>query len=145
MSVRAIQVLLAEDDPAAAQITIEALRDPRVRPVVHVVSDGEEALNFLHRQPPYADAPRPDIILLDLNMPKVDGREVLVRIKADATLDSIPVIVLTSSSNPNDVEAAYRLQVAGYITKYSELDRYFTAIRSLKELWFNVITLPGRT
>ena len=145
MPVRAIQILLAEDDPAAAQLTIEALRDPRVRPVVHLVSDGEAALDFLHRQPPYADAPRPDIILLDLNMPKIDGREVLVRIKADATLDSIPVIVLTSSSNPTDVEAAYRLQVAGYITKYSELDRYFTAIRSLKELWFNVITLPGRT
>jgi chemotaxis family two-component system response regulator Rcp1 len=145
LPVRAIQILLAEDDPAAAQLTIEALRDPRVRPVVHLVSDGEAALDFLHRQPPYADAPRPDIILLDLNMPKIDGREVLVRIKANATLDSIPVIVLTSSSNPTDVEAAYRLQVAGYITKYSELDRYFTAIRSLKELWFNVITLPGRT
>jgi two-component system response regulator len=113
--------------------------------VVHVVSDGEEALSFLHRQPPYADAPRPDIILLDLTLPKIDGREVLVRIKADASLDSIPVIVVTSSSNPSDVEAAYRLQVAGYIPKCSELDRYFTAIRSLKELWFNVITLPGRT
>ncbi len=145
MQVRAIQVLLAEDDPAAAQLTIEALRDPRVRPVVHVVADGEEALSFLHREPPYADAPRPDIILLDLNMPKIDGREVLARIKTDASLKSIPVIVLTSSSNPNDVEVAYRHQVAGYITKYSELDRYFTAIRSLKELWFNVITLPGRT
>jgi two-component system response regulator len=136
--------LLVEDSPASAQLTLEALRDPRVPNRIHVVTDGEEALRFLYREPPHAAAPRPDIVLLDLNLPKVDGREVLATIKSDAKLKDIPVIVLTSSTDPQDVEFVYRHQAAGYITKHVELDRYFTAVRLLKELWFNVMTLPEK-
>jgi CheY-like chemotaxis protein len=139
-----IEVLLVEDSPAAAQLTLEALRDALVPNRIHVVADGEEALKFLRREPPHADAVRPNLILLDLNLPKVDGRAVLARIKADPSLMDIPVIVLTCSSNLQDVEDAYRHQVAGYITKPSDLDEYFTAIRMLKELWFRVMTFPTR-
>ena len=139
-----IHVLLVEDSPASALLTQEALRDPRVPNRIHVVADGEEALRFLYREPPHVDAPRPDLVLLDLNLPKVDGREVLAAIKGDAKLKDIPVIVLTSSANPEDVEFVYRHQAAGYITKHADLDDYFTAIRLLKELWFNVMTLPEK-
>jgi two-component system, chemotaxis family, response regulator Rcp1 len=137
-----IEILLVEDSPAAALLTTEALRDPRVSYHVQVVEDGEEALKFLHREAPYSAGARPDLILLDLNLPKVDGREVLATIKADASLMDIPVIVLTCSSNPADVEDAYRHQAAGYITKPAELDEFFIAIRSLIQVWFNVMTLP---
>jgi CheY-like chemotaxis protein len=137
-----IEILLVEDSPAAALLTTEALRDPKVSYHVQIVEDGEEALKFLHREGPHSAAPRPDLILLDLNLPKVDGREVLATIKADASLMDIPVIVLTCSNNPTDVENAYHHQAAGYITKPAPLDEYFTAIRSLIQLWFNVMTLP---
>jgi CheY-like chemotaxis protein len=137
-----IEILLVEDSPAAALLTTEALRDPKVSYHVQVVVDGEEALKFLHREAPHPSAPRPDLILLDFNLPKVDGRQVLATIKADANLMDIPVIVLTCSSNPSDVEDAYHYQAAGYITKPAALDEYFTAIRSLTQLWFNVMTMP---
>jgi len=139
-----IQVLLVEDSPAAALLTQEAMRDPRVPNRIHVVADGDEALRFLYREPPHDDAPRPDLILLDLNLPKVDGRDVLAKIKTDGNLKDIPVVVLTCSGNPRDVEHVYRHQAAGYITKHADLDKYFTAIRLLKELWFNVMTLPKK-
>jgi CheY-like chemotaxis protein len=137
-----IEVLLVEDSPAAAQLTLEALRDALIPNQIHVVGDGEEALKFVHQEPPYSHAPRPNLILLDLNLPKVDGRHVLATIKADPSLMDIPVIVLTCSENPQDVEGAYQHQVAGYITKPGDLDEYFTAIRLLKQLWFKVMTLP---
>jgi chemotaxis family two-component system response regulator Rcp1 len=139
-----LEVLLVEDSPEAAQLTLEALRDALVPNRISVATDGEQALGFLHRKPPYSDTPRPDLILLDLNLPKVDGRTVLATIKADENLMDIPVIVLTCSDNPADVEGAYQHQVAGYITKPSDLDEYFTAVRALKQLWFNVMTLPRR-
>ena len=131
-----------EDSPEAAQLTLEALRDALVPNHIHVVGDGEKALQFIHQEPPYSDAPRPNLILLDLNLPKVDGRNVLATIKSDPSLMDIPVIVLTCSEDPKDVEGAYQHQVAGYITKSADLDEYFTAIRSLKQLWFKVMTLP---
>jgi chemotaxis family two-component system response regulator Rcp1 len=137
-----IEILLVEDSPEAAHLTIEALRDPKVNYHVQVVEDGEEALHFLHREEPHLSAPRPDLIFLDLNLPKIDGRKVLATIKAEENLMDIPVIVLTCSSNPADVEDAYRHQVAAYITKPAGLDEYFAAIRSLTQLWFNRITLP---
>ena len=139
-----LEVLLIEDSPEAAQLTLEALRDALVPNHISVVADGEQALGFLQRDPPYSDTPRPDLILLDLNLPKVDGRAVLARIKADESLMGIPVVLLTCSENPADVEGAYPHQVAGYITKPSDLDEFFTAVRSLKQLWFNVMTLPRR-
>jgi CheY-like chemotaxis protein len=137
-----IDILVVEDSAADAQLTLEALRDARVSNRIHVARDGEEALSFLCQEPPHANAPRPDIILLDLNLPKIDGRAVLERIKSDPTLKDIPVIVLSVSSNPADVEKAYHHQAAGYITKRAELDQYFTSIRLLKELWLNVMTVP---
>ena len=139
-----IEVLLVEDSPGAAQLTREALRDALVPNHIHVVADGEEALRFLHQEPPYADTPKPDLILLDLNLPKVDGRTVLSTVKSDSSLMDIPVIVLTCSDNPRDIEHAYRHQAAGYITKPADLDDYFIAVRSLKELWFNVMALPTK-
>jgi two-component system, chemotaxis family, response regulator Rcp1 len=141
---QSLEILLVEDSPADANLTMEALRDPQVPNRIHVVGDGVEALRFLRRHAPHAAAPRPDIILLDLNLPRMDGKEVLAEIKSDANLKDIPVIVLTCSGNPQDVEHVYRNQAAGYITKHPELDRYFTAIRSLKELWFNFMTLPKK-
>ena len=137
-----IEILLVEDNPATAQLTIEALRDPKVSYHVDVVEDGEEALHFLHREAAYLAAPRPDLIFLDLGLPKIDGRKVLATIKADESLRDIPVIVLSCSSNPTDVEEGYRNQIAGYVTKPAGLDEYFTAIRSVTQLWFNVMTLP---
>jgi two-component system, chemotaxis family, response regulator Rcp1 len=137
-----IEILLVEDNPAAAQLTLEALRDAQTPNRIHVVAEGEEALRFLRRAAPWSTAPRPHLILLDLNLPKLDGRAVLAMIKSDRSLMDIPVIVLTCSSNPQDVEDAYRNQAAGYITKPADLDEYFTAVRLLKQLWFNVMTLP---
>ncbi len=123
-------------------MTSEALRDALVPNRIHVVTDGEAALKFIYQEPPYSVVPRPNLILLDLNLPKVDGRNVLATIKSDPSLMDIPVIVLTCSENPQDVEDAYQHQVAGYITKPADLDEYFTAIRLLKQLWFKVMTLP---
>lgn len=137
-----IEVLLVEDSREAAQLTLEALRDALVPNRIHVVIDGEAALKFIHQEPPFCDAPRPNLILLDLNLPKVDGRNVLATIKSDPSLMDIPVIVLTCSESPQDVEGAYQHQADGYITKPADLDEYFTAIRSLKQLWFKVMTLP---
>lgn len=144
MTEKSIDILLAEDEPATANLTIEALRDARVSYHVFVARDGEEVLHFLHGDPPFANAPRPDLILLDFNLPKMDGREVLAKIKADPSLADIPVVVLTSSSNPHDVSDAYRLHVACYITKPAGLDQYFSAIRSLKELWLKHVTFPEK-
>lgn len=140
---RPIKILLVEDSPADARLTIEALRDARIVNEIHVVSDGDEALSFLRNAAPHQEAPRPDIVLLDLDLPKVDGREVLQEMKADPKLMDIPVIVLTSSKNQADVAAAYKHQASSYIKKPVDPDQYFIAIRSLKELWFNVVTLPA--
>lgn len=137
-----IEILLIEDDPAAARLTIDALRDGHVFAHIYLAQDGEQALQYLNQEPPHHRAKRPDLILLDLSLPKVDGRELLGTIKADERLTAIPVIVLTSSCNPDDVNDAYRKHVACYITKPLDSDEYFSAIRCLKELWFNVVTFP---
>ena len=137
-----INVLLVEDEPATAHLTVVALRDALVSNHVHTVGDGEAALNFLKREPPFAAAPRPDLILLDLNIPKVGGRELLARMKADPALTDIPVVVLTASDNPKDIQEAYRLHASCFITKPSDLDEYFSSIRLLKELWFRVARFP---
>jgi len=123
-------------------LTEEALRDAVVRYSVHIVSDGEAALDFIYRRPPFVDAPRPDLILLDLGLPKIDGQEVLARIKADAHVATIPVVVLTNSDSPKDINDAYRQHVSCYIRKPCAVDEYFTAIRLLKELWFNAASFP---
>jgi CheY-like chemotaxis protein len=139
-----LEILLVEDSPVDAHLTLEGLRDPRTVYNAHVVGDGVEALNFLRRHPPHAAAPRPDIILLDLSLPRMDGKELLAEIKRDELLVDIPVVVLSSSANVDDVKYAYRHHAACYITKSAQLDQYLTAVRTLKELWFHTASLPKK-
>jgi len=139
---RPIEILLVEDSPGDVRLTREALREGKVRTNLHVAEDGVEALRYLRREPPHADAPRPDLILLDLNLPKVDGREVLEAIKGDDGLRSIPVVVLTSSQAETDIARAYGLHVNSYVTKPVDLDRFIEVIQSIKDFWFTIVQLP---
>jgi len=137
-----IHVLLVEDSPADARLTIEAMRDAGIKNEFHLAKDGEEALAFLHKEGRFTNAPTPHFVLLDLDLPKIDGREVLEQMKADARLRRIPVIILTSSKKEDDVSKAYERQVSCYIKKPIDQDQYFLALRVLKELWFRIVTLP---
>ncbi|HKP74685.1 MAG TPA: response regulator [Longimicrobiaceae bacterium] len=139
---RPVEVLLVEDNPGDVRLTREALRDGKVSNHLSVVTDGVEALKFLRRQEPYADAPRPDVVLLDLNLPKKDGREVLQEIKGDPSLRTIPVVILTSSEAERDIAGAYALQANCYITKPVDLDQFITVVRSIEDFWFTVVKLP---
>lgn len=141
---RPIEVLVVEDSEADQHLTTTALRDARIPNDVHVVADGEQALAYLNREGTYADAPRPDLVLLDLNLPKKDGFQVLEEMRADAHLKTIPVIVVSGSARPSDIARAYALQIAGYLVKPLSVDEYFTAIRALKELWFHSVAPPPK-
>ena len=137
-----IEVLLVEDNPGDVRLTREALKEGKVRNNLSVAPDGVEALAFLRRQGKYADAPRPDVILLDLNLPKKDGREVLEEIKADPALRSIPVVILTSSDAERDIVRAYSLHANCYITKPVDLDQFITVVKSIEDFWFTIVKLP---
>ncbi|HEX5870707.1 MAG TPA: response regulator [Longimicrobium sp.] len=137
-----IEVLLVEDNPGDVRLTREALRDGKVHNNLSVAPDGVEALAFLRRQGKYADAPRPDVILLDLNLPKKDGREVLEEVKADPSLRSIPVVILTSSEAERDIAQAYALHANCYITKPVDLDQFITVVKSIEDFWFTIVKLP---
>ena len=139
---RPIEVLLVEDNPGDVRLTREALRDGKVSNRLSVVQDGVEALRFLRREEPYADAPRPDVVLLDLNLPKKDGRQVLQEIKQDPALRTIPVVILTSSDAERDISGAYALQANCYITKPVDLDQFITVVRSIEDFWFSIVKLP---
>ncbi|HTI51323.1 MAG TPA: response regulator [Planctomycetaceae bacterium] len=141
---RPIEILLVEDSPSDADLTKEALHEGRVINHLQVVQDGEQALAFLRRQQPFAAAPRPDLILLDLNLPKKDGREVLAEIKSDDDLKYIPVVVLTTSKEESDVMAAYGRNANCYITKPVDLDQFIDVIRSIDNFWLNIVTLPSK-
>ena len=143
MSSRAIEILLVEDNSADANLTISALRDARILNQVHAVTDGSEALDFLRCKGKYRDAPTVDIVFLDLNIPKINGHQVLAAMKADENLRRIPVVVISSSDNPTDIEQAYNDQVSFYVVKPLDIDQYFSAIRSVKQLFFHVVTLPA--
>jgi CheY-like chemotaxis protein len=134
--------LLVEDNPGDVRLTVEALRDSKVRNRIHVVDDGEKALAFLRCEGEYADARRPDLILLDLNLPRKDGREVLAEIKKDPTLQAIPVVILTSSAAEQDVVQAYNLHANCYITKPVDLEQFLRVIRSIEDFWLMVVMLP---
>jgi len=142
MPERPIEILLVEDNPADAHLTLTALRDARSPNEVHVVADGEEALAFLKHQGSHGNAPRPDVVFLDLNLPKVDGYQVLETMKADPVLRRIPVVAISGSSREIDIARAYDEQVSAYLVKPPGVDGYFAAIRSLKELWFHAAALP---
>ncbi|MCX4513778.1 response regulator [Streptomyces sp. NBC_01619] len=137
-----IEVLLVEDDPGDELMTREAFEDNRIGNTLHVVRDGEEALDFLYRQGEHAGAPRPDLILLDLNLPKYDGRQVLERIKADADLTHIPVVVLTTSAAEEDILRSYQLHASAYVTKPVDLEQFIAAIRKIDDFFVTVVRLP---
>jgi two-component system response regulator len=138
--VRCLDVLLVEDNSADVDLTMVAFRDALVPSRISVVTDGEEAIAFLKRTGSYAEAPAPDLVLLDLNLPKVNGFEVLEEMKADPRLKTIPVIVMSGSNREEDQARAYRLQAAAYLVKPPDQDKYFAAVRSVKELSFHSVT-----
>jgi CheY-like chemotaxis protein len=139
---RAIEILLVEDDPGDELITREAFEHKKLKNRLHVAHDGEEGLNFLYRRGAYQDAPRPDLILLDLNLPKYDGRQLLENIKSDADLCRIPVVVLTTSSAEEDILRSYELHANAYVTKPVDLDRFINAVRQIDEFFLQVVRLP---
>ena len=139
---RHIEILLVEDSPSDALLTREALKTSKLMNNLHVVENGVDAIAFLRREGPYAHVPPPDLILLDLNLPKKDGREVLREIKADDDLRAIPVVVLTSSDAEEDILKSYKLNANCYITKPVEFDKFVKVVRSIREFWFAVVTLP---
>ena len=141
---RLVQILLVEDNPADARLTQEAIRDTEFRYQLHLAEDGEEAMEFLHQEGEFADVPRPDLILLDLNLPGMDGREVLAEIKSDEDLGSIPVVVLTTSTAQQDLLYSYGLRANSYVNKPIDRDRFNDMIKSVMEYWINISTLPGR-
>lgn len=139
---RPIEIMLIEDSPGDVRLTREALKEGRVRNRLHVLPDGAEALRFLRRDGPHANAPRPDLILLDLNLPKVDGRQVLESLKWDPSLRTIPVVVLTTSDNEADILRSYDLHANCYITKPVDMDQFINAVRSIENFWLTVVKLP---
>jgi two-component system, chemotaxis family, response regulator Rcp1 len=141
---RPAELLLVEDNPGDVELTRIALDDAKVQNRLSVVNDGHAALAFLRREGAYHDAPRPDVILLDLNLPRMDGREVLAAVKADPLLQDIPVVVLTTSEAERDVLAAYRLHANAYIVKPVDLEQFLEAVRSLEGFWLSVVKLPSR-
>jgi two-component system response regulator len=141
---RPIEILMVEDAPDDAELAVEALKDAKVANRIHIVEDGVEAMAFLRRQEKYTYAPVPDLILLDLNLPRKDGREVLAEIKADETLCQIPVVILTTSEAEEDILRTYRLHANAYITKPVDFDQLERLVRSMEDFWFSVVTLPSR-
>jgi CheY-like chemotaxis protein len=137
-----IEILLIEDSPSDTQLTMEALQEGKVCNHLSVVEDGVLAMEFLRRQGAYPNAPRPDLILLDLNLPRKDGREVLTELKADKDLKTIPVVVLTTSRADEDVIKAYQHQANCYITKPVDFVQFLHVVRSIESFWLSVVTLP---
>lgn len=144
VSGRPIDVLLVEDDPGDELMTREAFEDNKIGNTLHVVRDGEEALDFLYRRGEYENAPRPDLILLDLNLPKYDGRQVLEQVKSDTDLTDIPVVVLTTSAAEEDILRSYKLHANAYVTKPVDLDQFIRAVRQIDEFFVQVVRLPRR-
>ena len=142
MNATAIEVLLVEDSPGDVRLTREAFKDAKVHINMHVASDGMQAMAFLKREGEYANAPRPDMILLDLNLPKKDGREVLEEMKGSPTLKSIPVVILTTSSSEADILRSYLLHANCYITKPVGLEGFLTVVKSIDNFWLSVVKLP---
>jgi CheY-like chemotaxis protein len=137
-----VDILLVEDNPGDMRLTQEALREGKVYNNLHWARDGVEALEFLRRRGRFAEAPRPDIILLDLNLPRKDGREVLSEIKGDPDLRNIPVVVLTTSKAEEDVLRSYELRANCYVTKPVDLEQFMVVVRSIDKFWLTVVTLP---
>lgn len=138
------EILLVEDSPSDVLMTREALQSAKVLNNLHVVEDGVQAMDFLYRRGDYASAPQPDLILLDLNLPRKSGLEVLAEVKADAKLRSLPIVVLTTSKAEEDIVRAYGLHANSYVTKPVDFSSFASVIRSIEHFWFAVVTLPNR-
>lgn len=138
-----IEILLVEDDPGDAQRTTDALRSGRVRNRITHVEDGVEAMAYLRREGEYENAPRPDLILLDLHMPRMNGQEVLAEVKEDLDLRRIPVVMMTASAQEKDILAAYNLHVNCYVTKPVDLEQFLDAVKSIEHFWINIVKLPA--
>lgn len=143
MTGKPIEILLVEDNPGDVRLTEEALKEGKVLNSMHVAKNGIEALSFLHKEGKYADAVRPDLILLDLNMPKKDGREVLAEIKHDEKLRRIPVVILTTSEAEEDIVKTYDSHANCYITKPVDLDQFIKVIKSIEDFWLSIVKLPS--
>jgi chemotaxis family two-component system response regulator Rcp1 len=139
-----LEILLVEDNEGDIRLTIEAFKEAKIRNHIRVVRDGEEALAYLKKEASYADVETPDIILLDINLPKVDGKEVLNVMKTDPLLKSIPVIMLTTSSAESDVQESYANHANSYVIKPVDLDKFMEVIRSIEEYWISIVKLPSR-
>jgi two-component system, chemotaxis family, response regulator Rcp1 len=139
-----IEILLVEDNPGDARLTQEALREGHVRNRLHHVHDGVEAMEFVRREGPYADAPRPDLILLDLNLPRRDGRATLAELKEDPDLRLIPVVILTTSEAEQDIIRTYELRGNCYITKPVDLEKFLEIVRLIEDFWLTIVKLPSR-
>jgi len=139
---KVIEILLVEDNPGDVNLAREALEFGKVRNSLHVVGDGEAAMAFLRQQGKYAEAPRPDLVLLDLNVPKKDGREVLAEIKGDPDLRCIPVVILTTSKAEEDILKTYNLHANCYITKPIDLHQFIKVVQAIEDFWFTIVKLP---
>jgi len=137
-------VLMVDDNPADLDLAREALREKAYRSQIYTVRDGEEALAFLHKKSPHSDKPRPDLILLDLNLPKKDGRMVLADLKSDPNLHKIPVVIFSTSQLSEDISRSYELGANCYVTKPGNLIEFFSAVKAIEEFWFGVTSLPER-
>jgi CheY-like chemotaxis protein len=139
-----IDVLLVEDDPGDELMTREAFEDNRIGHCLHVVRDGEEALDFLYRRAAFRNAPRPDLVLLDLNLPKYDGRQVLAQVKSDPELARIPIVVLTTSAAEEDIRRSYELHANAYVTKPVDAHQFMAAIKRIDDFFARVVRLPSQ-
>jgi len=137
-----VEILLVEDNPGDVRLTLEAFREAKVCNTLHTVPDGVEAMAFLRKEGKYEKVPSPDLILLDLNLPRKDGREVLAELKAEEALKHIPVVVLTSSQAEQDIARSYELQASCYVTKPLDLDQFISVVKSIGDFWLAIVKLP---
>lgn len=137
-----VEILLVEDNPGDVRLTLEGFREAKVCNTLHAVPDGVEAMAFLRKEGKYGKAPSPDLILLDLNLPRKDGREVLAELKTDEALKRIPVVVLTSSKAEQDIARSYELQASCYVTKPLDLDQFISVVKSIGDFWLAIVKLP---
>ncbi|NEO89506.1 MAG: response regulator [Moorea sp. SIO3G5] len=139
-----IEILLVEDNPGDLDLTKATLQNSNIRNNIQTFTNGKEAMAFLRRESPYTKAPRPDVILLDLNLPVMDGREVLAQIKSDPKLSLIPVIILTSSDSDQDILTSYKLNANAYVTKPLELEQFLKVLKSIENFWLSIVKLPPK-
>lgn len=142
--VRPVEILLVEDNPGDAELTLIALEESKLKNNVHLADSGEKAIAFLTGEGEYADAPRPDLVILDLNLPGIDGNEVLQRIKGDPKLKEIPVVIMTTSSAEEDVLRSYRHHANCFITKPLDIDKFLKVVQSIEDFWMSIVVLPGK-